>query len=88
MRFVLLRVRADTTNALVWQKSKLHAMELRVTFALTPITSNTTWEEVKEGMETKQILCDIHVIKGTASGNGMVGMIEAHLDSVGGSEMD
>lgn len=85
LRLCLHHIRADATIALLWQKSKLHCMEVSSVFLVKLITDSSTWEEITEAIVDyeRTIICDVHVIKGTDSGVGMVGLIEAHQVSVG-----
>ena len=86
LRIVFNRIRGDATNALVWRKTKLHVLELMLVFVHIAVTDDTPWNMIQEAIDddcNRKIICDIHVVQATGTGYGMLGMIEAHLDSVG-----
>ena len=79
LKLSLYTIRADATNANVWQKSKLMASEIAAEFLPAVVLDQTTWNQVVDGLAARKILAPLHVVKGTESGLGMIGMLEQQM---------
>eukprot|EP00959_Pyramimonas_sp_CCMP1952_P191077 3995779-Pyramimonas_sp.AAC.1 len=73
-------LRGDATNAQVWQKSKLHTLELTAGYVSTPIHEHDTLSSVLKNFKVRREMGDLQVV-GRSTTQGTHGMILKQLTS-------
>ena len=82
LRVIVNRMRCDATNT-VWKYCKMHVLEYETTWIGLPVTNATSVASVRDSTETRRTIASILPLRGTGSGPGLVGVIEAQFASIG-----
>ena len=79
----LRRLRQDATNTAMWSGKKLSVTELLISSTTKPVCADSDWATIWEHIETRAIMTTLKSVRGASTGKAVLGIIDAHLESVG-----
>ena len=83
LRVMACRVRSDGTQAKFFKKAKLQVSEKLGAFLVRSIFSDTPGSRIAAAIESDRIMTDLAMVRGTGTGSGAVGLMQAQMLSVG-----